>query len=1338
MNRISPLIGLLLSIIGCVNCAGFYTIVAPEYIKAQSEYTISLTLHKHTEPVTIRLSIEDGAQYKNEKEVTITPNKMEMTTLHIGDLDVAKRYKFVAEGVSGLKFRNESPLKIESKEVSIFIQTDKAMYKPGQTVKFRVLVLDSGLKPATLKPNSPLNIYFTDPENNLIKHWLKVTPKTGVFSSEIQLSERPSFGDWKFEAQVGSENKTKKIEVAKYVLPNFYVTIDSPMDFSAKDGKIRAIVRATYTYKQLVKGEAMVSLTKLNNTNDAMVKSIPINGKGTVEFDVGNDLRADSEAYKIEATVFDLLSGRNESASKIITLHKTRYAIEIVDLGKDIKLRSPAKFAIRVSHHDNSPILLNEKTKWITVNYTVKDANFDGQYESTFIYKFELNGNGIADVPTLPLIDEKEFELNVEYMEEHKNLTDFKPQKKELEINVLTECPTFNQRVYVEVKSMSFLDDFTYQVIVDGKLVYAERVVVPPNCNNQVLSFNADFDVSANVFVIVHYFQNDNIFAAKGEVQFCDSFKNFVNMELSTKETQPGQIVSIHVITKPESYVGLMAVDQSVLLMKEDNGLTKEQAVQELKKYRPLKTIMETIDLNYYLKLFSESNALFFTNFLNVDLRFAEIPSTTEPIVPTSSPQPRIRTEFPETWLWEDFDVNNTNGVVTLNKKVPDTITSWVMSAFSVNNQFGLGLTKHPQMLNVFQPFFLSLNLPYSVKRGEVVAVPVVLFNHLNTDVTADIVFYNENGELEFVDDNGANQTLRTRRVSVASNSNGVTQKFFIKFTSVGQISLKVIAKCPIAGDAIERLLQVDPEGVPKYVNKVVFVDLRETDKFETTQHIDVPANAVKDSLKAKVYALGDVIGGTLKNLQNLIRMPYGCGEQNMVNFVPDIVVLDYLSAVKNLDKATKDKAIEYLSKGYKRELDYRLNDGSFSVFGKSDNKGCTWLTAYVVKSFKQAETYINIDSNVIDKALEFLKRAQTPNGMFPEVGRVYDKAMQSGANKGIALTAYTTIAFLKNKKSNDWKYKQTVNRALENIAGNIRRVNNTYDEAIAAYALQLANHTKKDEVLNKLVGKALVEGDKRWWTSSKPNQSKSQSINVEITSYGLLALIEAGKISEAQPFFRWLLTQRNDKGGFTSTQDTVIGLEALATYSRFTSSGDKNVQLKVRMNATREQVIEVNSANALALQPIDLPVNENSISFSASGRGTALFQLSYQFNVKENDIHETFTLKPEVLEISRSKLKVKICSSFNAKDAQDLSNMVIVDVEMPTGFRIENGPLIELVGKSHVKLVETTNAETVAHIYFEKMLANEEICLVVQGYRAHIVAENKPVPVKIYDYYDT
>lgn len=95
--------------------------------------------------------------------------------------------------------------------------------------------------------------------------------------------------------------------------------------------------------------------------------------------------------------------------------------------------------------------------------------------------------------------------------------------------------------------------------------------------------------------------------------------------------------------------------------------------------------------------------------------------------------------------------------------------------------------------------------------------------------------------------------------------------------------------------------------------------------------------------------------------------------------------------------------------------MTYRHKDGSFSAFGESDTSGSTWLTAFVARSFKQAAEYITVEDRIINEALLWLSNVQAPNGSFPEVGHVSHRDMQGGASKGLALTAFSLIAFLEN-----------------------------------------------------------------------------------------------------------------------------------------------------------------------------------------------------------------------------------------------------------------------------------------------------------------------------------
>ena len=71
---------------------------------------------------------------------------------------------------------------------------------------------------------------------------------------------------------------------------------------------------------------------------------------------------------------------------------------------------------------------------------------------------------------------------------------------------------------------------------------------------------------------------------------------------------------------------------------------------------------------------------------------------------------------------------NSSNGMVDIESKVPDTITSWVGEAFALHPQSGLGLSSRVELV-VRKSFFISLRLPYSVNWNEILTVTPQIFN---------------------------------------------------------------------------------------------------------------------------------------------------------------------------------------------------------------------------------------------------------------------------------------------------------------------------------------------------------------------------------------------------------------------------------------------------------------------------------------------------------------------------------------------------------------------------------------------------------------------------------
>jgi len=57
-------------------------------------------------------------------------------------------------------------------------------------------------------------------------------------------------------------------------------------------------------------------------------------------------------------------------------------------------------------------------------------------------------------------------------------------------------------------------------------------------------------------------------------------------------------------------------------------------------------------------------------------------------------------------------------------------------------------------------------------------------------------------------------------------------------------------------------------------------------------------------------------MGQSMDGLGDLLRMPYGCGEQNMIDFAPDVYILKYLAATGQTAEAIVTKAKDFINKG--------------------------------------------------------------------------------------------------------------------------------------------------------------------------------------------------------------------------------------------------------------------------------------------------------------------------------------------------------------------------------------------------------------------------------------
>lgn len=112
----------------------------------------------------------------------------------------------------------------------------------------------------------------------------------------------------------------------------------------------------------------------------------------------------------------------------------------------------------------------------------------------------------------------------------------------------------------------------------------------------------------------------------------------------------------------------------------------------------------------------------------------------------------------------------------------------------------------------------------------------------------------------------------------------------------------------------------VIPEGFPAEQTMSSFLCPTKSSK-AIAWNMELPKNLVADSARAFLTVSGDIMGAALDNLDNLVKLPVGCGEQNMLLFVPNIHAINYLDANNRTNQELKAKALRNMMKGKNKNL---------------------------------------------------------------------------------------------------------------------------------------------------------------------------------------------------------------------------------------------------------------------------------------------------------------------------------------------------------------------------------------------------------------------------------
>nr|KAG5703700.1 hypothetical protein BaRGS_022989 [Batillaria attramentaria] len=482
------------------------------------EYSVGVNVLKDVGDVTVTGSVMRTSDNTQVATATATVSKGHPGTVNL-DIPADIRsgsYELHVSGAGGLTFKNKTHITFNAKAMSIFVQTDKAMYKPGQKVNFRVL----GVFPDLQLYTGQMDVEIYDPSGNKIKQWLGVTGVEGVYTQALALSTQPVQGDWKIKVIAGLD----------------------------KDG------RAQLTFK----------IAELKQQYNSLSNHV----------------------IKFTANVTEALTGIVRNGSSSVKFY--RNAVKLEFLSSNPKTFKPGLDYIaylKISQPDGLPVATTAGHKVsVTTSVTAQYVQTTTPYQYYMPRTMNFNLKPLTlNVPDNGLVA---IQLTIPDNATNLNVHGF---------DALFHQIWAGHQVNFEVKATEGMKELVYQVLSRGSIVDAGSVDAG-GATSYRFSIPLQASMAPNSRIVIYYVRTDGeIVTDSISFDVDGAFQNQVSISMNRAEAEPADSVDVTVSATPQSTAYLLAVDQSVLLLKSGNDISASMVIDELKTYDTIANVRSPI-----------------------------------------------------------------------------------------------------------------------------------------------------------------------------------------------------------------------------------------------------------------------------------------------------------------------------------------------------------------------------------------------------------------------------------------------------------------------------------------------------------------------------------------------------------------------------------------------------------------------------------------------------------------------------------------------------------------------------------------------------------------------
>lgn len=355
-----------------------------------------------------------------------------------------------------------------------------------------------------------------------------------------------------------------------------------------------------------------------------------------------------------------------------------------------------------------------------------------------------------------------------------------------------------------------------------------------------------------------------------------------------------------------------------------------------------------------------------------------------------------VRSDFRETALWLPTLTTGADGKATGTFTLPDSTTSWQISAFGNDqgDRFGQFRERGAQ---TELPLILRPQMPRFLVDGDLARVSALLTNTTEQDIACAVDFQAEGLEIlgHFV---GAERIDGTQ-VRVTVPAGGDTRvDYLVRPSQIGDAKLTMTAVAADVADGVQRSLPVIEHGIEVYVS-----DSGRLTQARLEHTFDLPAGQ-EGRTQFEVRVAPSIATTMLDSLPYLTHYPYGCLEQSLSRFVPTAVAMRTLERMGLEPEWVASASFggiepEHVGKTHPRGKEDLKNwqkaaaAGLAKVEGEQRSDGSwgwwsggpsnRWMTAYATWSLALAkEAGLDVSEQGLRRALQWIEHALVEEGL--------------------------------------------------------------------------------------------------------------------------------------------------------------------------------------------------------------------------------------------------------------------------------------------------------------------------------------------------------------------